>query len=71
MKARGPGRPKLKKAERRSTVVQATVTKEEYGLVERAADKAGLKVSSWARGILLSALQGSGKDLSASEQGNP
>ena len=55
MKAKRMGRPPLAKKERKAAHLSVRFTEEELRRIERAAKDAGLAVSDWARGVVLSA----------------
>ena len=55
MKAPRIGRPPIAKKDRKATLLSVRLTEAERAIVERAADKAGVGLSEWARRTLLAA----------------
>jgi hypothetical protein len=55
MKAKRMGRPPLAKKERKAAHLSVRLTLDEHKSAERAAKVAGLALSEWARGVVLSA----------------
>lgn len=49
------GRPPLAAADRRDTLVRVLTTKSEHAELQKAANRAGLSVSSWVRVAVLEA----------------
>jgi hypothetical protein len=55
VKRRGPGRPKLLKAERKAAIFSVRLAADEREAIEQAAQASGLKAAAWARMVLLAA----------------
>jgi predicted HicB family RNase H-like nuclease len=64
MKAKRMGRPPLAEKERKATHLSVRFTRDEHREIERAAKAAGVALSEWARGVILSASSSGGADTS-------
>lgn len=62
MKAKRMGRPPLAKRERKAAHLSVRLTEVEHRAAERAAKAAGLGLSEWARGLVISASSSGGAD---------
>ncbi len=62
MKAPRIGRPPIAKKERKATLLSVRLTEAERTIVERAAKKAGVGLSEWARRVLITEACGASSD---------
>lgn len=62
MKAKRTGRPPLAKKERKAAHLSVRLTEDEHRAAERAAKKAGVALSEWARSVVLAASSSGGAE---------